>query len=310
MRQQNLLILILRSVLQQLVFAHRAAVSVDKEEHLVVGGAVAEIESVGIGEFDYRVEHILKNLLQAERVGMNNDIILNGIYLQRYHHVIFVHLHFFAIGQIINLSNNRVQVEVGIFDLDFAGLNLRVVNHVVDKVDEHIAARLHHFNNLDALVICQVDVSKHVAVLDNGAYRVAHIVAQVGKERRFQPVGLGQLLVGVFHLLGVAVDVGNIARNAHQSENLVFVVEHRELPILEFVLVAVLIDIPSLLGPNLALLKNNIVSFGKYIRQFAAKQLIIVFAGYGVHIELVILAESLVGLLITAVGGFEVNHAG
>ena len=310
MRQLNLLILILGGILQKLVSAHCATVGVDKEEHLVVSGAVAEIEPVGIGEFDYRVEHILQNLLQTERVGMNNDIIFNGVYLQRNHHVIFIHLHLLVVGQIVNLSHNRVQIEIGIFDLDFTGLNLRVVNHVVDKVDKHVAARLHHFNNLDALVVGQVDVGKHVAVLDDGAYRVTHIVAQVGKERRFQSVGLGQLLIGVFHLLSVAVDVGNVARDAHQAENLVFVVEQRELPILELVLVAVLVDVPSLFGPHLALLKYDIVSFGKDIRQFAAKQLVIVFAGYGVHIELEILAESLVCLLITTVGGFEINHAG
>ncbi len=147
----------------------------------------AQGDAAGLGELDAVSDEVVEHLAQ-----------MIGIAAQRvrhFRHHVSPELQPADLGLRREYSRSAVdqamQVEIGFFDIDLAGLDLGNVEHVLDQFEHGLRSFVHRLHHLDLLRV-QAGVAQQVVHSDDGVERGAHLVAHRGEESAFGLVrGLG-----------------------------------------------------------------------------------------------------------------------
>ena len=96
------------------------------------------------------------------------------------------------------------------FEVDFAGLDLRVVEYVVDHVQQRVSARPDDLGEL-ALLVRQLRVEQEIGHPDHGVHRRPDLMAHRGQEGA---LGLRRRL----GLLAGALELGDVVVDAEEAD--------------------------------------------------------------------------------------------
>ena len=98
------------------------------------------------------------------------------------------------------------ELEIHDFKIDFAGLELRNIENVVDQREQRLGA-VAHCDRTFALLLCQIGLQQQAIHPDDAVHRGPNLVGHIGEEIRF---GAVSLFGGFTRLLGLPTCRGNL----------------------------------------------------------------------------------------------------
>ena len=160
----------------------------DGDPHAVAVAAAIERDldrhAAGAGEFDGVADQVDQDLFESPRVGadlIGDPIAVIDVQRQLRLAGADVHDRLHVLDQ--SLGGEQLR-----FDVEFAGLDLREVQDVVDDLEEEFAVTPDRFEVSQPGPTVDV-IEQQIGVAEDGGHRRANLVAHVGHERAFGVVG-------------------------------------------------------------------------------------------------------------------------
>ena len=127
-----------------------------------------------------------------------------------------------------NLVHAAFQIELGRVKNQLVGLDLRIVENVVDDHQQRLARTLDRAG-IQRLFLIQRRVEQQLGHADNPVHRRADLVAHVRQKRRFRPVGHLGPFAGGPEVLFVGHAGGDVQRQAHHVAALTALVDQPDV---------------------------------------------------------------------------------